>query len=89
MKLSPLFPGKSAFLKGNFLILTPSWIIMYFAQPIPAIYASLYYLSLGADAFRLSVIGFAGLIAVALPIAGCGCCALVPAYSTQSLRTQR
>jgi hypothetical protein len=39
---------------------------MYFAQPIPATYASLYYLSLGADAFLLSVIGFAGSIAVAL-----------------------
>jgi MFS family permease len=66
MKLSSLFRGESAFLKGNFLILTLSWIIMYFAQPIPATYASLYYLSLGADAFLLSVIGFAGSIAVAL-----------------------
>jgi MFS family permease len=66
MKLSSLFRGESAFLKGNFLVLTLSWIIMYFAQPIPATYASLYYLSLGADAFLLSVIGFAGSIAVAL-----------------------
>jgi MFS family permease len=39
---------------------------MYSAQPIPATYASLYYLHLGADAFLLSVIGFAGSIAVAL-----------------------
>ncbi|MCJ7561295.1 MFS transporter [Candidatus Bathyarchaeota archaeon] len=66
MKLSSLFRGESAFLKGNFLILTMSWIIMYFAQPIPATYASLYYLHLGADAFLLSVLGFAGSIAVAL-----------------------
>ncbi len=65
MKLSSLFRGGSAFLKGNFLILTLSWAIMYFAYPIPATYASLYYLSLGADAFLLSVIGFAGSIAVA------------------------
>ena len=65
MKLSSLFRGESAFLKGNFLILTLSWAIMYFAYPIPATYASLYYLSLGADAFLLSVIGFAGSIAVA------------------------
>jgi MFS family permease len=65
MKLSSFFRGESSFLKGNFLILTLSWIIMYFAQPIPATYASLYYLSLGADAFLLSVIGFAGSIAVA------------------------
>jgi len=66
MRLTSLFRGESAFLKGNFLVLTLSWIIMYFAQPIPATYASLYYLSLGADAFLLSVIGFAGSIAVAL-----------------------
>jgi DHA1 family multidrug resistance protein-like MFS transporter len=66
MKLSSLFRGKSAVLKGNFLILTLSWAIMYFAGPIPQTYASLYYLSLGADAFLLSVIGFAGSIAIAL-----------------------
>ena len=66
MRLSSLFRGESAFLKGNFLVLTISWIIMYFAQPIPATYASLYYLRLGANAFLLSVIGFAGSIAVAL-----------------------
>ena len=66
MKLSALFRGETAFLKGNYLILTMSWVIMYFAQPIPATYASLYYLHLGADAFLLSVIGFAGSIAVAL-----------------------
>jgi MFS family permease len=66
MKLSSIFRGESAFLKGNFLILTLSWIVMYLAQPIPATYASLFYLSLGADAFLLSVIGFCGSIAVAL-----------------------
>jgi DHA1 family multidrug resistance protein-like MFS transporter len=66
MKLSSLFRGKSAALKGNFLILTLSWAIMYFAIPIPQTYASLYYLSLGADEFLLSVIGFAGSIALAL-----------------------
>jgi hypothetical protein len=45
MKLSSLFRGESAFLKGNFLVLTLSWIVMYFAQPIPATYASLFDLS--------------------------------------------
>jgi DHA1 family multidrug resistance protein-like MFS transporter len=65
MKLSSLFRGKSV-LKGNFLILTLSWVIMYFAIPIPQTYASLYYLSLGADEFLLSIIGFAGSIAIAL-----------------------
>jgi MFS family permease len=66
MKLSSLFRGESAVLRGNFLILTLSWAIMYFAAPIPQTYASLYYLSLGADEFLLSIIGFAGSIAIAL-----------------------
>ena len=66
MKLSSLFRGESAALRGNFLILTLSWAIMYFAIPIPQTYASLYYLSLGADEFLLSIIGFAGSIAIAL-----------------------
>jgi MFS family permease len=66
MKLSSLFRGESAVLRGNFLILTLSWAIMYFAGPIPQTYASLYYLSLGADNFLISVIGFAGSIAIAL-----------------------
>ena len=66
MKLPSLFRGESAVLRGNFLILTLSWAIMYFAIPIPQTYASLYYLSLGADEFLLSIIGFAGSIAIAL-----------------------
>ena len=66
MKLSSVFRGKAVALKGNFLILTLSWAIMYCAIPIPQTYASLYYLSLGADKFLLSVIGFAGSIALAL-----------------------
>jgi len=66
MGLSSLLRRESDFLKGNFLILTASWMIMYFAQPIPATYASLYYISLGANAFLLSVIGFAGSMAIAV-----------------------
>jgi MFS family permease len=66
MTLASFFRGGSAVLRGNFLILTLSWAIMYFAGPIPETYASLYYLSLGADEFLLSVIGFAGSIALAL-----------------------
>ena len=66
MKLSSLFRGKSGVLRGNFLILTLSWVIMYSAGPIPQTYASLYYLSLGADAFLLSIIGFAGSVAIAV-----------------------
>jgi DHA1 family multidrug resistance protein-like MFS transporter len=66
MKLSSLFRGDSVVLRGNFLILTLSWVIMYSAGPIPQTYASLYYLSLGADEFLISVIAFAGSLAIAL-----------------------
>lgn len=66
MNLSSVFRGSAVVLKGNFLILTLSWVIMYSAGPIPQTYASLYYLSLGADEFVLSIIGFAGSIAIAL-----------------------
>jgi MFS family permease len=66
MKLSALFRGDSAVLRGNFLLITLSWIIMFSAQPIPDTYASLFYLHLGADVFLISIIGFAGSIAVAL-----------------------
>jgi MFS transporter, DHA1 family, tetracycline resistance protein len=66
MKVSGLLRGESAVLKGNFLLITVSWIIMFTAQPIPATYASLYYLNLGANNFILAIMGFAGSIAVAL-----------------------
>jgi MFS family permease len=38
---------------------------MFFAQPIPATFASLFYLHLGASVFLISIMGFAGSIAVA------------------------
>lgn len=66
MKRSAPFRGDSAVLRGNFLLITVSWIILFAAQPIPDTYASLFYLHLGADAFLLSIIGFAGSVAVAL-----------------------
>ena len=66
MRFSALFRGDQAVLRGNFLLITLSWIILFAAQPIPDTYASLYYIHLGADAFLLSIIGFAGSIAVAL-----------------------
>jgi len=65
MKLTEAFSGKSAFLKGNFLLLILTWLLMYSAQPIPETYSSLYYLDLGATPFLLSVILFAGSIAIA------------------------
>jgi len=66
MKFSALFRGDSSVLRGNFLLITVSWIILFIVQPIPDTYASLFYLHLGTDAFLLSIIGFAGSIAVAL-----------------------
>jgi DHA1 family tetracycline resistance protein-like MFS transporter len=66
MKISALFRGDSAVLRGNFLLITLSWIIMFAAQPIPDTYASLFYIHLGADTFLISVMGFAGSIAIAL-----------------------
>ena len=66
MKFSGLFRGDQAVLRGNFLLITVSWIIMFSAQPIPDTYASLYYLHLGANELMLAAMGFAGSIAVAL-----------------------
>jgi hypothetical protein len=58
MNLSALFRGDQAILRGNFLLITISWIIMFTAQPIPDTYASLYYLSLGANEFTISLMAF-------------------------------
>ncbi|MCW4030196.1 MAG: MFS transporter [Candidatus Bathyarchaeota archaeon] len=66
MRFSELFRGEQAVLRGNFLLITLSWIILFTAQPIPDTYASIYYLNLGATDFLLAVMGFAGSIAVAL-----------------------
>lgn len=66
MNLAGLLRGENAVLRGNFLLITVSWVILFAAQPIPETYASLYYLNLGADTFLISIIGFVGSIAVAL-----------------------
>ncbi len=66
MRFSALFRGDQAVLRGNFLLITLSWVVMFAAQPIPDTYASLFYMNLGADTLMLAIIGFAGSIAVAL-----------------------
>ncbi len=66
MRFSGLFRGDQAVLRGNFLLITISWIIMFSAQPIPDTYASLFYLNLGANELMLAIMGFVGSIAVAL-----------------------
>jgi MFS family permease len=46
--------------------MTITWILMFFAVPIPNTYAGKFYKDvLGADDFILSVISFAGSIALA------------------------
>ncbi len=65
MKLSGWFAGKNALLQGNFLLLVITWVLMYSTQPIPDTYSSLYYLSLNATPFLLSVIFFASSLAIA------------------------
>lgn len=60
------FRNRYSFVKGNFLLMTITWILMFFAVPIPNTYAGKFYKDvLGADDFILSVISFAGLIALA------------------------
>ena len=65
MGVSEQLRGKNAVLTGNFLVLMITWVLMYSTQPIPDTYSSLYYLSLGATPFLLSVMFFVGSLAVA------------------------
>jgi MFS family permease len=65
MGFSDRLRGKNSVLSGNFLILIITWVLMYSTQPIPDTYSSLYYLSLGATPFLLSVMFFVGSLAIA------------------------
>src|SRR4030067_1229593 len=65
MNLASLLHGKSRFLKGNFALLILSWVLVSSSHPTPELYSSLFYLNLGATPFLLSVILFAGSIAIA------------------------
>lgn len=67
MDLVSNFRKRYAFMTGNFLLLTVTWVLMFFASPIPNTYASIFYKDvLGADDFILAVIAFAANIALAL-----------------------
>jgi MFS family permease len=67
MGLLPRFRSRYAFIRGNFLILVITWILMFSTSPIPGTYASKYFKTiLGANDFLLGVITFSGLIAIAL-----------------------
>lgn len=66
MKPSSNLRDRFTFVRGNFLLLTVTLILMNFAGPIPSTYSSLYFKGLGANDFMLSVIGFVGSLALAL-----------------------
>lgn len=66
MGLFSRFRSRYAFVKGNFLLVTITWVLMFFAAPIPQTYSGLYFRELGADDFTLGVIGFVGSIALAV-----------------------
>jgi MFS transporter, DHA1 family, tetracycline resistance protein len=65
MGLSNRLRGENAVLSGNFLVLMITWVLMYSTQPIPDTYSSLFYISLGATPFLLSVMFFVGSLAIA------------------------
>jgi MFS family permease len=65
MRLSDRLRGKNAVLSGNFLVLLLTWVLMFSTQPIADTYSSLYFLSLGATPFVLSVMFFVGSLAIA------------------------
>ena len=55
-----------SFIRGNFLILVLSWILMDFADEVPRTYYSLYVLELGGTESIIGLIGFVSFIALAL-----------------------
>jgi len=54
-----------SFIKGNYAILVVSWILIDFANELPATYYALYVLELGATATILGMIGFASFLVLA------------------------
>ncbi|UCD43863.1 MAG: MFS transporter [Candidatus Bathyarchaeota archaeon] len=60
------FRNEFGFIKGNFLILVLSWILMDFAREIPGTYYGLYVKALGGSASIVGLIAFTSLITQAL-----------------------
>jgi MFS family permease len=54
--------GEFSFIKGNFLILALSWLIMDFAREMPTTYYGLYVKALGGSAFIIGIIGSVSMI---------------------------
>jgi MFS family permease len=65
MGFSDRLRGKDAVLTGNFLVLMITWVLMYSTEPIADTFSSKYFVSLGATPFLLSVMFFAGSLAIA------------------------
>jgi len=65
MNFAERLRGKDAVLTGNFLILMLTWVLMYSTQPISDTFSSMYYISFGATPFLLSIMFFAGSLAIA------------------------
>jgi len=65
MGFSERLRGKDAVLTGNFLILMITWVLMYSTEPIADTFSSKYFVSLGSTPFLLSVMFFAGSLAIA------------------------
>ena len=55
-----------SFIRGNFLLLVISWLIMDFAGEMPGTYYGLYVKALGGTAVTIGLIGFASMISQAL-----------------------
>jgi len=65
MGFSERLRGKDAVLTGNFLVLMITWVLMYSTEPIADTFSSKYFVSLGSTPFLLSVMFFAGSLAIA------------------------
>ena len=65
MGLGSKIKEEFSFIKGNFLVLVLSWILMDFVNEMPGTYYALYVKALGGDEVIIGIITFASLIALA------------------------
>jgi MFS family permease len=65
LTLKDKLKAEFSFFKGNYLILTISWILMDFANELPGTYYSDYVIQLGGSPSILGLITFASLLALA------------------------
>jgi MFS family permease len=67
MGIGSIFKNEFSFIRGNFLILIVSWILMDIAMEMPIPYYQQYVYALGGDSFpmALGILGFANFFAMA------------------------